>query len=65
MSGGADYKKLVPPNSVINVNDFKSPLELANYLHQIVKNPKLYQAYQTWRDKYYVTPNRFSVTDTT
>ena len=33
--GGADYNVVSPPHSNINVKDYKSPKELASFLHQL------------------------------
>ena len=50
--GGADYSKLVPPHSVINVMDYPSPRALAEYLHKLDSNDTLYNEYFQWRDHY-------------
>ena len=47
--GGTDYKAILPPNSYIDVRDFKSPKELANYLHQLNSNDQLYRQYFKWK----------------
>ena len=36
--GGTDYKKIAPPKSFIDVNDFGSVKELTNYLQYLDKN---------------------------
>lgn len=51
--GGADYKNLLPPNSYIDVRDFRSPQELAGYLYQLDANATLYQEYYEWMRSYH------------
>ena len=36
--GGSDYKKIAPPKSYIDVNDFKNVEELAKYLQYLDVN---------------------------
>jgi len=55
--GGANYSKLAVPRSYINVVDFKTVKELAEYLHYLDKNSTAYNEYFKWRLKYKVTPN--------
>ena len=50
--GGADYSKLLPPHSVINVMDYSSPRALAEYLHKLDRNDTLYNEYFQWRNHY-------------
>ena len=57
--GGADYSKLVPPHSVINVMDYPSPRALAEYLHKLDRNDTLYYEYFKWRDYYELAPEEF------
>ena len=52
--GGADYTKLAIPGSYINVLDFKSVKQLAEYLHYLNKNDTAYNEYFKWRQKYQV-----------
>ncbi|KAJ8310158.1 hypothetical protein KUTeg_012023 [Tegillarca granosa] len=44
-----DYRKVAPPNSYIHIEDFKSPKELAEYLHKLDKNDTLYNEYFKWK----------------
>ena len=52
--GGANYSKLLPPHSVINVMDYQSPRALADYLHKLDQNDTLYNEFFQWRDFYYM-----------
>ena len=44
--------KKLPPNSFINVRNFRSPKQLANYLLYLDKNDTAYMAYHAWRLDY-------------
>ncbi|XP_057381512.1 glycoprotein 3-alpha-L-fucosyltransferase A-like [Daphnia carinata] len=46
----ADYEKHAPEHSFIHVDDFASPKELADYLHQLDSNDTLYNEYFEWRE---------------
>ena len=48
--GGANYKEMAPPHSYIDVNDFKSIKDLADYLIRLSKNRKEYNAYFKWKN---------------
>lgn len=50
-----DYERNSPPKSFIHVDDFKSPADLAKYLHYLGTNDSLYESYHEWRDA--STPN--------
>ena len=52
--GGADYTKLAIPGSYINVMDFKTVKQLAEYLQYLDKNNTAYNEYFKWRNKYKV-----------
>jgi len=56
--GGADYTQYGPPHSYINVANFRSPKELAEYLLLLDKNDALYMEYFRWKEHYVV--ERFS-----
>ena len=58
--GGVDYKKLLPPDSYIDVLDFKSPRHLADHLTTILRNNTLYEGYFAWRSKYSIEQNKGS-----
>ena len=50
--GGANYTKLAIPGSYINVMDFKTVKDLADYLHYLDKNNTAFNEYFKWRQKY-------------
>ena len=50
--GGANYTKLAVPGSYINVMDFKTVKQLAEYLQYLDKNNTAYNEYFDWRLKY-------------
>ncbi|XP_068733653.1 4-galactosyl-N-acetylglucosaminide 3-alpha-L-fucosyltransferase FUT6-like [Montipora capricornis] len=50
--GGANYAKLAIPGSYINVLDFNTVKDLADYLHFLDKNNIAYNEYFKWRQKY-------------
>ena len=47
-----DYSKLLHPQSYINVEDFKSPKALADYLKFLDTNAAEYNKYHEWRKEY-------------
>ena len=47
-----DYEKISPPHSYLHIDDFPSPKELMEKLHEISKNPRLYNSYFWWRAYY-------------
>ena len=52
--GGADYKKLLPPKSYIDIKDFSSVKALADYLLMLSKNDVMYREYFAWKANYEV-----------
>lgn len=52
--GGADYLRLVPPNSYINANDFEDVADLVSHLNYLDKNPLEYMKYFWWKKHYKV-----------
>lgn len=50
--GGADYTKFVPPHSYIDVNNFQTIKQLAEFLRNLANNPEAYASYFWWK-KYY------------
>ena len=52
--GGANYTKLLPPKSYIDITDFSSPKHLADHLLTLDKNNALYNSYFTWKQHYTV-----------
>ena len=57
--GHSNYTKFLPPNSYIDVRDFRSPKELADHLKDISTNDSLYQKYTSWRKYYSVERNGY------
>ena len=53
--GGGNYKKLAIPGSYINVMDFKTVKQLAEYLQYLDKNNTAYNEYFKWRKMYKVS----------
>ncbi|CAG9810435.1 unnamed protein product [Chironomus riparius] len=51
-NGVTDMHDFLPPHSFININDYKSIEELANYLKFLDENPQEYANYFWWK-KYY------------
>ncbi|CAH1802226.1 unnamed protein product [Owenia fusiformis] len=49
--GGANHEKYLPPKSYIDIRDFTSPADLANYLQKLDKDDDLYNEYFSWRYK--------------
>ena len=47
--GGVDYNRFAPPHSFIDVNDFGSPKQLANYLLLLNDANSLYERYFDWK----------------
>lgn len=47
--GGADYTEHAPPQSYINVLDYESPKDLADYLIHLANNREEYEAYFWWK----------------
>uniref|UniRef100_A0A0K2U8D5 Fucosyltransferase n=1 Tax=Lepeophtheirus salmonis TaxID=72036 RepID=A0A0K2U8D5_LEPSM len=47
--GKANYTAISPPHSFINVRDFKSPKDLAEYLTYLDKNDTAYAEYFQWK----------------
>lgn len=50
--GGANYKVITPPHSVIDAMDFQSPKLLADYLMKVASDPVLYNKYFEWKSHY-------------
>ena len=54
MGDSVNYKRLAPPKSYIDVNDFESVEKLANYLKKLMNNPQEYLEYFKWKNDYYI-----------
>ncbi len=52
--GGVNYDVRAPPHSVINVLDYKSPKDLAEYLILLDEKQKLYEEYFVWKKTHQV-----------
>ena len=52
--GGADYKKLLPPKSYIDIKDFSSVKALTDYLLMLSENDVMYREYFAWKANYEV-----------
>ena len=50
--GGVDYKAILPPNSYIDVRDFRSAKNLADYLLELNSNDYLYRQYFEWKRRF-------------
>ncbi|CAG9820874.1 unnamed protein product [Phaedon cochleariae] len=60
--GWADYDKIAPPHSVIDVTKFDSAKSLVAYLRMLDENPAKYMEYFMWKRSYVVdTSNRFAL----
>ncbi|XP_053305108.1 3-galactosyl-N-acetylglucosaminide 4-alpha-L-fucosyltransferase FUT3-like [Spea bombifrons] len=44
-----NYERFIPKDSFIHVDDFSSPQDLANYILELDRDDKRYQAYFSWR----------------
>jgi hypothetical protein len=53
-----DYKENLPENSVIDVRDFSSPKELADYLWLLSRNQTLFETYFQWKQNFEVVRER-------
>jgi hypothetical protein len=56
--GDANYSRHAPPNSYVNVRDFKSPRELADFLIALSKDYKRYLEYFKWKKQWIFTRDR-------
>ena len=50
--GGGDYNEEGPPHSYIDVQDYDSPKELAEYLNYLAENEEEYYKYFSWKAHY-------------
>ncbi|XP_064457727.1 alpha-(1,3)-fucosyltransferase C-like [Ornithodoros turicata] len=57
--GGANYKKVAPPNSYIDALSFETTKDLADHLKRVSRDALLYNSYHTWRLKYKFTSKHF------
>ena len=52
--GGANYSKLAPPHSFINIQDFPNEEAAGLYLQHLIDNPREYQEFFWWKPYYKV-----------
>ena len=52
--GGTNYSRDAPPHSYINIQDYSSPKELANYLKRLAANETEYKQYFEWKKTHIV-----------
>lgn len=50
--GGADYEGFLPPHSYIDVKDFESPKQLADYILLLNSSTGIYERYFDWKKHY-------------
>lgn len=61
--GGANYSRIAPPNSFIDVRDFPSVRALGNYLRLLSANDTLYNEYFAWKRDFVVRQTLYSIRD--
>jgi len=59
---GVNMTKFAPPNSYIDLKDFKDIEEAAKYLIKVSEDDKLYASYFWWRDFYTTARNDWAET---
>ena len=50
--GGANYSSIMPYNSYIDVKNFSSPENLANFIKEIGNDKNKYNSYFDWKHEY-------------
>ena len=55
--GAYNYSELLPPKTYIDIKDYSSPKELAEYLHMLDTNDTLYNEYLQRKDMYKIVPH--------
>ena len=53
--GGSNYSRILPPGTIIDAADFKSPIELGKYLKELANDKERYIAYLKRKDNYLLT----------
>lgn len=62
--GGANYSSLLPKHSFIDVQQFRTIIELADFLRKVASDRNLYQSYLSWKNEWQVLePVKFSFCD--
>ena len=56
--GGADYSKIVPPNSVVDAKDFPSAKDLADYILDIGSDFQKFKKFYEWKRNYKISYER-------
>ena len=57
--GGRNYSHLTPPNSIINVKDFKSPKALAEHLLRLSNDTESLIQHLIWKERFVVSTYSF------
>lgn len=52
--GGGNYLQEAPPHSYIDVSDFTSPQDLANYMKLLMTNRSQYEEYFAWKRQHFL-----------
>lgn len=47
-----EYTRLSPPNSFLHVRNFTTPKHLADYMHKVAGDDKLFNSYHSWREHF-------------
>ena len=55
--GSADYKRLMPHNSYIDVFNFSSPQHLSSYLKEVGSDQNNYNSYFEWKKDFCIKRN--------
>ena len=51
-AGAEAYRRILPPNSYIDLDTFTSAKDVADYLKLVARNDTLYRQYFAWRENY-------------
>ena len=57
--GSADYRKILPKNSFINIMDFSSAKQLSNYLKLVSSDKQKYNSYLKWKSSHCVQQTEY------
>ena len=47
-----NYKRRLPPDSFIHIDNFTGPVQVVDHIHYLLKNKDAYYKYHAWRNKY-------------
>ena len=53
VGGAADYDKIAPEKTVIDLNKFETPEDLATYLKKLMSSEELYTVYLKTKNNFY------------